>query len=247
MPSHMAVMRFFRCARVPSSTVRRVPSMRTSSGTMFAAVPPFIAPNVMTAWSFGSSSRAMRFCAPWKMWHAMLNGSTSWLGREPWPPLPCTTMSMSSMEEKPVPGRVATSPRWKSNGMRWMAAAASTCGSSSTPALIMASLPQISSGAVPSSSGWNMSFTQPSSSASCALRMRAAPSSMAVCASWPHACMKPFWEAKGSPVSSRRGSASMSARSMKQRPRDGSPMVVTRPPGTISFGSRPISRSRSAT
>ena len=73
--------------------------------------------------------------------------------------------------------------------MRWMAVAASTCGFSSTPALIMASLPQISSGAQPSSSGWNMSFTQPGSSASRPFRMRAAPSSMAVCVSCPQACM----------------------------------------------------------
>ena len=93
------------------------------------------------------------------------------------------------MDENAVPSRVATSPRLNVSGMRWMAAAASTRGFSSTPALIMASLPQISSGAVPSSSGWNMSFTQPASSASCALRMRAAPSSMAVWPSWPQACM----------------------------------------------------------
>ena len=44
-------------------------------------------------------------------------------------------------------------------------------------------------------------------------RIRAEPSSIAVCTSWPQACMTPaFCDAKCSPVSSLMGSASMSAR-----------------------------------
>jgi hypothetical protein len=46
------------------------------------------------------------------------------------------------------------------------------------------------------------------------VRILAAPSSIAVCPSWPQACIAPgFSEAKSTPLSSVMGSASMSARS----------------------------------
>ena len=67
---------------------------------------------------------------------------------------------------------------------------------------------------MPSSPGWNMNTTLPGSSAWRADSSRAAPTSIAVCRSWPHACMTPSTcEVYGTPVSSVTGSASMSPRS----------------------------------
>src|ERR1700685_3883516 len=59
-----------------------------------------------------------------------------------------------------------------------------------------------------------MKITVPGSSACLAHSSRAAPASMAVCRSWPQACIAPgIREAYGRPVSSVTGSASMSPRS----------------------------------
>ena len=89
-------------------------------------------------------------------------------------------------------------------------------------------------------------------------RTCAAPSSMAAWVSWPQACITPgVCDAKGRPVSSRIGRASMSAR----RPTHLGLLVVaaavvaavgavpsitavTPYPPTFSLGSRPMSRSR---
>jgi len=71
----------------------------------------------------------------------------------------------------------------------------------------------------PSSPGWNMKITVPGTSACRALSSFAAPASMAVCRSWPQACIAPgMAEAYGSPVSSVTGSASMSPRSSTTGP-----------------------------
>ena len=59
-------------------------------------------------------------------------------------------------------------------------------GDCSTPSSHMRSAP-----APPSSAGWKISFTTPGSSDSRALSMRAAPSSIAVWQSCPHACIRP--------------------------------------------------------
>src|SRR2546428_2015549 len=59
-----------------------------------------------------------------------------------------------------------------------------------------------------------MKRTEPARSARRRTSTRAAPTSIATCAPWPQACMAPSTsDANGSPVSSRSGSASMSARS----------------------------------
>ncbi len=66
----------------------------------------------------------------------------------------------------------------------------------------------------PSSPGWNMKITFPGSSACRADSSRAAPTSIAVCRSWPQACIAPsIADAYGRPVRSVTGSASMSPRS----------------------------------
>ena len=64
-----------------------------------------------------------------------------------------------------------------------------------------------------------MKITVPGSSACRALSSLAAPASMAVCRSWPQACIAPgIADAYGSPVSSVTGSASMSPRSSTTGP-----------------------------
>ena len=66
----------------------------------------------------------------------------------------------------------------------------------------------------PSSPGWNMNTTSPRNSSRWALSSRAAPTSMAVCRSWPQACIAPSMVLLNStPVASCTGSASMSPRS----------------------------------
>ena len=58
-----------------------------------------------------------------------------------------------------------------------------------------------------------MNSTEPASDSRRRASRRAAPTSIAVCASWPQACIAPLTsEANGSPVSSGIGNASMSAR-----------------------------------
>ena len=71
----------------------------------------------------------------------------------------------------------------------------------------------------PSSPGWNMNSTVPASDSRRAHRMRAAEASIAVCVSWPQACIVfSTPDLNGRPVSSGIGSASMSPRSSTVRP-----------------------------
>ena len=66
----------------------------------------------------------------------------------------------------------------------------SVWGFSRQPSAIMALAP------LPvSSPGWKRIFTAPFSSSLRFISRDAAPSAMAVCASWPQACMQPFFEA----------------------------------------------------
>ena len=84
---------------------------------------------------------------------------------------------------------------------------------SSAPALIIMREPTEHS-----SAGWNSKRTSPWISSVMPKRMRAAPSSMDIWQSWPHACMTPsFSDAYGAPVSSVTGRASMSLRSAIRR------------------------------
>lgn len=97
------------------------------------------------------------------------------------------------------------------------------------PAAIMGSAPP-----TVSSAGWNSRRTVPDRLSRISQSSRAAPSSMAACASCPQACIMPGCsEAKGRPVSSWMGSASISARramvSRDARPRM-TPMVQVRSP-----------------
>ena len=79
----------------------------------------------------------------------------------------------------------------------------------------------------PSSAGWKMNLTVPRNCARRPASTSATPIRIAVCVSWPHACMMPTdspfhgaltFEAKGTSTSSATGSASMSARSATTGP-----------------------------
>ena len=117
-----------------------------------------------------------------------------------------------------------------------MEKAASTWGASRMPSSSMAWLPEKPRGLVPSSSGWNISFTQPFSSLSCSFSSFAAPSSMAVCRSWPQVWAASPLAAKARPDSSLMGRASMSARSRMVLP-PGLPRVATTPALLMRRGS----------
>ena len=101
---------------------------------------------------------------------------------------------------------------------------------------------------VPSSAGWKNIFTIPVSSDSISLSRIAAPSAAAVWMSCPQACITPlFLEAKGSPVSSVSGSASVSARSATVLPLPAEPTdAVAAVPSSISLYSMPCRPSISA-
>ena len=91
-----------------------------------------------------------------------------------------------------------------------------------------------------SSPGWNMSFTVPGSSASMSFRIWAAPRSMAAWASCPHMWLNSPWGAKGNPLFSLMGRASMSAR----RSRQGPPCPI-RPTTPVDSGISPNPAKRS--
>ena len=96
-----------------------------------------------------------------------------------------------------------------------------------------------------SSAGWKISRTRPGSAGARA-SARPAPSSIAVCASCPQACMTFVTvEANGSPVASCSGRASMSARSATQRSPWPTSQTRPVPPGRVR-GSRPAAVSSAA-
>ena len=87
----------------------------------------------------------------------------------------------------------------------------------STPSIAPSATTSIAPPGCTSSAGWKISRTRPGSPGADA-SASPAPSSIAVCASCPQACMTPWTvEAKGRPVSSVSGSASMSARNATHR------------------------------
>src|SRR5436190_16428485 len=98
--------------------------------------------------------------------------------------------------------------------MMWIANAASGFGLSSRPSSIISLAPNH-----PSSPGWNMNRTVPASESRFAHSRRAADASIAVCVSWPQACIVPATvDLNGTSVSSGIGSASMSPRKSTVRP-----------------------------
>mmetsp|Transcript_35958 Transcript_35958/g.91910 ORF Transcript_35958/g.91910 Transcript_35958/m.91910 type:complete len:223 (+) Transcript_35958:470-1138(+) len=201
--------------------VRMVPPSVTSLGMTLYASPACIIVTDTTAESSGEVPRDTSVCAAPTMALAATTGSLSLWGIAAWPPCPRTVILKEVAPAMMAPARLANLPE-SSQGHTCMAKTAST--PSMTPSCTITSAP-----APPSSAGWNSSLTVPGSVASCSLRILAAPSSMAMCASCPHACMTPgFWLLYSTSLSSRMGSASMSARRATVGP-EPVPMVPTIP------------------
>ena len=120
----------------------------------------------------------MTICAP------ASTGSIVVCGCPPWPPRPVTTMEKLSDDAMSGPGRNAKSP----TGMPGMLCIPNT---RSMPKRSMSPSSTISlPPPPPSSAGWKMTTAVPSK-ARVSARYCAAPSSIAVCPSWPQACIAP--------------------------------------------------------
>ena len=188
--------------------VRTVPSMNAVSGMTLVVVPDSIRPMVTTAGSKTSTLLVTIDCRAKTISHAPGIGSSARYGIDACPPRPRTVIVNSSADASIVPDFVETDPAgWF--GVWWMANARSTSPvASSKPSSSITRAPW-----KPSSPGWNIPTTVPHSRSRTSLNTRRAPHSIATCESWPHECAAPATVlANSRPVSSRIGSASMSAR-----------------------------------
>ncbi len=196
----------------------------------------------------GSKTSTLRVIMDWiasTISQATGIGSSVRYGIDAWPPLPTTSMKISSAEASRVPPLVAIMPEGMF-GLWWMAKARSTRPAMSRiPSSIMNRAP-----CSPSSPGWNMNTTRPFSSSTCARSSEAAPASMATCESWPHACVAPALVlAKSRPVSSGIGSASMSPRSSTVgpgRPESSTATTLESARPLVMLRPRPSSAERTA-
>ena len=170
-------------------TVRIVPSSSAVSGMTLVAVPAAMRPTVTTAGSNTSTRRVTYVCSACTISQATGIGSFAWCGIDACPPRPRTVTRNSSADASSAPARVATTPAGN-DGDWWMANAHST-GPPPSAAAITPSSMAMRAPAWPSSPGWNRNRTRPAISPARSASSRAAPASMAQCASWPQACMAP--------------------------------------------------------
>lgn len=97
-------------SRTASDWVRRLREIRAVEGMMFGAVPASIRPTVSTADSRGAISRLTTLWSRVTRYAAVSTGSTVVSGRDPCPPRPCTTISMSVVADRISPGTCGYSP-----------------------------------------------------------------------------------------------------------------------------------------
>ena len=214
-----------------------------SSGMMLRLVPAWNEPTVTTTGSKTSNRRVTRVCSAVTISAATVTGSLARCGIDPCPPSPRTVTCKPSLAAMSVPGRVTKEPCGTSELITCMPYAEETRepAASSTPSSSI--LPAPSN---PSSPGWNMKTTSPARCSRCRASSRAAPASIAVCRSCPHACIAPGSSlVKSSPVSSCTGRPSMSPRSSTAGPGrpprstavtlvSGRPWVTSRPRPSIA-------------
>ncbi len=142
-----------------------------------------------TAGSKTSTRRVTKDCSAPTISQATGMGSAAWCGIEACPPRPRTVIVNSSAEAMIGPGLVVTYPP-RIDGDWWMAKAYDTA----SPPSVASSRPSPSATRAPwrpSSPGWKKSRTRPASDPRRSASRRVAPTSMAVWASWPQACMQP--------------------------------------------------------
>ncbi len=107
-----------------------------------------------------------------------------------------------------------------------------------------------------SSAGWAIITNVPFHLSFIAARLRSVPIQLAMCVSWPQACITPVsmpssvvartFEAKGRPVCSTTGSPSMSARISSTGPAPLRSTATTPVPPTFSVTSNPALRASAA-
>ena len=227
-----------RASHVAWSPVRRVPRSTPCCGIAFAASPACTAPQTRTVPDRGSTWRVSRSGSCVISSPSASTRSAVRCGRAVWPPGEASSISTTSQAEVIGPVRVPSLPT-SSRGSQCRAKIRST--PSTAPSATMSIAPP----GCTSSAGWKISRTRPGSAGALA-SARPAPSTIAVWASCPQACMTfGTVEANGSPVASCSGRASMSARSATQR--RPWPTSQTRPvPSGSVRGSRPAAVSRPA-
>ena len=226
MNSAVRRIRMWTSSRIALSNVRTVPVITTLSGMMLPRTPPLIVATVTTAGaSVMSVWRAVIVCSAVMISAETTTGSTPFHGWAPCVCLPFTMIVRPSAIDIAAPGLKLSLPG--SSGHTCSPKIADGAGFSSAPSSIMTCAPPCSPGGGPSSAGWKMNFTVPGICARIPASTVAAPMSIAVCASWPHACITPTscpanvdrtLDLNGRSTCSVTGSASMSARSATTPP-----------------------------
>ena len=202
------------------SRVLIVPVISAVSGIILERTPLLIVPTVMTSGAVVKSIWRLTICCKPSIICALAAiGSTPPQGCEPWLPLPFTLMVNQSEEAIKAPDLYLRVPTgvWEEI---WIPNTASTFGLSNAPSLIIKGAPPSSFSGAPSSAGWNKNTMVPGTSFCMALNILAVAINIAVCESWPQACITlTFWplnsvvtlEAKGRATLSYTGKASISA------------------------------------
>mmetsp|Transcript_16746 Transcript_16746/g.41104 ORF Transcript_16746/g.41104 Transcript_16746/m.41104 type:complete len:346 (-) Transcript_16746:304-1341(-) len=196
------------------SSARKVPpSSAASPMTLLASPPARKMVTDSTADLRGSVRRLTTVCSAMTTAEPHTTASMFLCGTAAWPPAPVSVISNDPLPARMVPARVPTVPLGVS-GYGQLCSANMDCSGGAMAPRPASSIRRAP--APPSSAGWNTSRTVPGSSASMPFSTLAAPSSMAVWPSCPHACILPgVWlrRSSGMSASSVSGSASMSARS----------------------------------
>ncbi|CAB4757968.1 unannotated protein [freshwater metagenome] len=158
--------------------------MITSPGTALRTPSVTISVHDTTAGLDGSTDRATIVCSASTISAAMTIGSISMCGRAAWPPRPVTAISKLSSLAMMPPDRVWMCPA-SIPGQLCRPNMASIGKRASSPSASIAFAPRPCS-----SAGWKTKRTVPSNPPSSA-RRAAAPSTMAMWPSCPHACITP--------------------------------------------------------
>ena len=169
-----------KVSQVSRLAVRTVPASVPVCGMALAATPALTAPHTITVLLRGSMRRDSTPGTPVISVPSAYTRSPVRCGRDVCPPWLCSVSSMWSAAEVIGPARTATRPT-ASRGSQCSAKMRDT--PVSAPAAIASTAPP----GISSSAAWKISRT-PTGSSGTEASASAAPSSTAVCASWPQAC-----------------------------------------------------------
>ncbi|MNV21528.1 hypothetical protein D3C71_1124660 [compost metagenome] len=154
-------------------------------------MPPLIAPNVSTAGCLDRFARRLTIvCAVPTRSAVATIGSTPFHGADPCVCRPITLIPNRSEAAINGPPRTAICPAGTLENT-CSPNTASGLNSANSPSLSINAAPPSSGGGAPSSEGWKINITSPGRLACIFTSASATPSSVAVCASWPQACITP--------------------------------------------------------